>query len=65
MMGSWNEARRERRRKRKRLEEILGWIVVPPLLIGMWLAGIYLYNTFEEPITQLAQGLQALTQKVH
>lgn len=64
-MGSWNEARRERRRKRKRFEEILGWIVVPPLVIGIWLASAYLYTAFEEPITQLVDGLLALKQKIN
>lgn len=62
-MGAWNEARRERRRKRKRVEEILGWIVVPPLVIGLWLSGTYLYNAFEEPITQMIEAVQAVTGK--
>lgn len=62
-MGAWNEARRERRRKRKRVEEILAWIVVPPLVIGLWLSGTYLYRAFEEPITQMVEALQAATKK--
>lgn len=62
-MGAWNEARRERRRRRKRMEEILGWIVVPPLVIGMWLAGTYLYNAFEEPITQMIDAVQMILNK--
>lgn len=64
-MVAWNEARRERRRKRKRMEEILGWIIVPPLLFGLWLAGSYLYTAFEEPITQLVQAVQAIVNKPH
>lgn len=64
-MVAWNEARRERRRKRKRMEEILGWIIVPPLLLGLWLAGSYLYTAFEEPITQLVQAVQTIVNKPH
>ncbi|MFC0283581.1 hypothetical protein ACFFJB_08185 [Camelimonas abortus] len=59
-MGAWNETRAERRRRRKRMEEIIGWIVVPPLVLGMWLAGVHVYNAFHEPISQAIEALQLL-----
>lgn len=35
-MASWFEKRRQRRRRRERAEEIIGWIVVPIIGIGLW-----------------------------
>ena len=39
-MASWFEKRRIRRRKRERMEEIIAWMVVPMLLVGLIWAGL-------------------------
>lgn len=35
-MASWFEQRRQRRRKRERFEELIAWIVVPLVCVGVW-----------------------------
>lgn len=35
-MASWFEERRKRRRRRERFEEVVAWIVVPAIAIGLW-----------------------------
>ncbi|GGH25029.1 hypothetical protein GCM10007036_31860 [Alsobacter metallidurans] len=35
-MASWFEKRRQRKRRRERMEELLAWIVVPALAFGVY-----------------------------
>jgi hypothetical protein len=35
-VASWFEKRRQRRRKRERLEELIAWILVPAMAFGLY-----------------------------
>ena len=56
---SWREKRWERRRRRRFSEEVLGWVLVPTILIaGFWAAKAGL-NALGTSPTQLVQGIRA------
>ena len=56
-MASWFEKRRIRRRKRERMEEIIGWMVVPTLVIGMIWAGLEIKKQISgTPLMSLLTG---------
>ncbi len=40
------EARRKRRKARRRGEEILGWILVPLIILALWWAGNQVFEFF-------------------
>ena len=35
-MASWFEKRRQRKRRRERMEELVGWLVVPMIGVMVW-----------------------------
>lgn len=43
---TWREARRKRRKARKRGEEILAWILVPVILVGLYWGVTALFDVF-------------------
>jgi hypothetical protein len=57
---SWREKRWERRRKRRFAEEVLGWILVPAILIGSY----WIVNTILEglgtSVPAIVNGIQAI-----
>ena len=58
----WREKRWERRRKRRVFEEVLGWILVPVILIGLYWgvkAGLAALGTSPSAVIQ---GLSTLRQ---
>jgi hypothetical protein len=56
---SWREKRWERRRKRKFAEEILGWILVPLILVGCYALTVAMLGALG---TTPSAVIQALTQ---
>ena len=59
-MASWFEKRRIRRRKRERMEEIIAWMVVPALLIGMVWACLEVKKQITgTPLMSLLTGAQS------
>lgn len=58
---SWREQRERRRRRRVWFEEILGWILVPAILIGCyWLLNIGLAAVGSSP-DALMEGIRTIT----
>lgn len=57
---SWREKRRERRRRRLWLEEFLGWILVPTILISGYLFIDMMLNAVGTSPSALIQGLTTL-----
>jgi hypothetical protein len=45
------------------MEEIVGWIVVPPMLVGLWWGGTYVYDTFKEPAMAVITAAKAIQAK--
>lgn len=64
---TWREARRKRRKARKRGEELLAWVLVPVMLLGLYwgIASAFDYfNTTPGQVwDQLMQVKQALERK--
>ena len=59
-MASWFEKRRIRRRKRERMEEIIAWMVVPVLAIGVIWAGLEVQRRISgTPLMDLIMGTQS------
>lgn len=59
-MASWFEKRRIRRRKRERMEEIIAWMVVPALVVGMIWVGLEVKKHISgTPLMGLLTGVQA------
>ncbi len=59
-MASWFEKRRIRRRKRERMEEIIAWMVVPALVVGMLWAGLEVKRQISgTPLMGLLTGAQS------
>ena len=57
---SWREKRLERRRRRRLFEEILGWVLVPMMLLGTyWLLIIALTAAGTSP-SAVIQGIDVL-----
>ena len=57
---SWREKRWERRRKRRWAEEILGWVLVPAIVVGgYWIVNIILEG-LGTSLPAIASGLQAI-----
>ena len=62
---SWREKRWERRRRRRFFEEILGWVLVPIILIATFWAVKAGLNAMGTNFTSLVQGIKtALSGKV-
>ncbi|HEY7384568.1 MAG TPA: hypothetical protein VH743_12945 [Beijerinckiaceae bacterium] len=62
---SWREQRWERRRRRYFFEEIVGWIVVPLILIGAYWAVIGALDAMGTSPAALIQGVQTVLQGLH
>ena len=62
---SWREQRWERRRRRYFFEEIVGWIVVPLVLIGAYWAVIGVLDAMGTSPAALIQGVQTVLQGIH
>jgi hypothetical protein len=57
---SWREQRWERRRRRRLFEEVVGWVVVPVVLVaGYWSVKAGL-NAFGTTPTALIEGVKAV-----
>ena len=57
---SWREKRYQRRRRRVWLEEILGWILVPAILLGCyWLLNVGLNAVGTSPAA-IMEGIDAI-----
>ncbi|HSP24453.1 MAG TPA: hypothetical protein VLQ65_04700, partial [Saliniramus sp.] len=54
------EQRWERRRKRYVFEEILGWILVPIILVAVYFFAIWVLGLFANTPDALIEGLQML-----
>jgi hypothetical protein len=55
---SWRQQRRERRRRRVIFEEVLGWILVPLILVGGYVGIKGLLGALGTSPTALIQGIQ-------
>jgi hypothetical protein len=58
---TWREKRWERRRKRRVFEEVLGWILVPVILIGLYWAvkaGLSALGTSPSAVIQALRSLR-------
>jgi hypothetical protein len=58
---SWREKRWERRRKRRMFEEVLGWILVPVILIALYWAvkaGLSALGTSPSAVIQALRTLR-------
>ena len=62
---SWREQRWERRRRRYFFEEILGWIVVPLILLGAYWAVVGVLDAMGTSPTALIQGVQTVLSGIH
>ena len=58
---SWREQRWERRRRRLWLEELLGWILVPLIVIGTYLFVDMVLNALGTSPSAIINGLGAIT----
>ena len=59
-MASWFEKRRVRRRRRERMEEIIAWMVVPALAVGVIWAGLEVKKQISgTPLMGLLTGAQS------
>lgn len=57
---SWREQRRARRRRRIWFEEVLGWILVPVILVGCyWLAELTL-NAMGTSVSAIIEGVRMI-----
>ncbi|MBB3808656.1 hypothetical protein [Pseudochelatococcus contaminans] len=52
-------SRRERARRRRHLEEVAAWIILPVIVIITWVVGSQVYKEFEEPISSFMQSMNA------
>ncbi|HZH51589.1 MAG TPA: hypothetical protein VEZ16_06875 [Microvirga sp.] len=58
---TWRQQREVRRRRRVWFEEILGWILVPIILVGSyWLIGVILHS-LGTSIDAIIQGISTIT----
>jgi hypothetical protein len=57
---SWREQRWERRRKRRFYEEILGWILVPTIVIACYWAVTAALAALGTSPSALIQGIQTI-----
>ena len=55
---TWREKRWERRRRRRFTEEVLGWILVPLILIACYWAAKAGLNAMGTDLTSLIQGIK-------
>lgn len=55
---SWREKRWERRRRRRFVEEILGWILVPTIVIACVWAANAMLTAMGTDFTSLVQGIK-------
>jgi len=55
---TWREQRWERRRKRLMFEEVLGWVLVPVILIGLYIGVKGILSALGTTPTALIQGIQ-------
>lgn len=55
---TWREQRWERRRKRLMFEEVLGWVLVPVILIGLYIGIKGVLSALGTTPTALIQGIQ-------
>ena len=58
---TWREKRWERRRKRRMFEEVLGWILVPVILIALYWAvkaGLSALGTSPSAVIQALRALR-------
>jgi hypothetical protein len=62
---SWREQRWERRRRRYFFEEILGWVLVPLILLGAYWAVIGVLDAMGTSPAALIQGVQTVLQGIH
>lgn len=58
---SWRERRENRRRRRVWLEELLGWILVPVILVGGYWLAMGVLNALGTSPTAILNGFNALT----
>ena len=57
---SWREQRWERRRRRHLYEEVLGWIMVPAIVIGCYWAVNAALGVLGTSPAALVQGIQTI-----
>ncbi|TDR93991.1 hypothetical protein [Enterovirga rhinocerotis] len=55
---SWREKRWERRRRRRFVEEVLGWVLVPVILIACYWAAKASLNAMGTNFTSLVEGIK-------
>lgn len=55
---TWREKRWERRRRRRFTEEVLGWILVPLILLAVYWAGTAALAALGTDLTSLIQGIK-------
>lgn len=59
---TWREKRWERRRKRRMFEEVLGWILVPVILISLYWAVKAGLSALDTSPSAVIQALRTLRQ---
>ena len=57
---SWREQRWERRRRRRLYEEILGWLLVPAIVLGCYWAVDAMLGALGTSPAALVQGIQTI-----
>jgi hypothetical protein len=62
---SWREQRWERRRRRRFAEEVLGWILVPVILFGVYWGVDAGLNALGTTPSALIQGIQTVFAGIH
>lgn len=53
MLWTWRQKRERQRVRRRRVEEILGWLFVPPMMIGLWWLSVQFYGYLFDADTSL------------
>jgi len=58
---TWREERWERRRRRMWFEEVLGWILVPLILVGLYYIVVALLGALGTSPSAIMNGISAIT----
>lgn len=58
---SWREERWERRRRRMWFEEVLGWILVPLILIGLYYVAVAILAAVGTSPSAIMNGISTIT----